>query len=150
MSTFVSTVEPYQAVFVSYARQDAGIVDQLERAYAALGFDYLRDVRVLRSGEKWNPALLRKIEEADIFQLCWSKAAKASANVEQEWRHAMRLNRTAFVTPALLGTAHAGAARRTKRHPLRAPRKLNSQATSWPTPTFERLRKPARRSRPHV
>ena len=99
MSIFVSTVEPYQAVFVSYARQDAGIVDQLERAYAALGFDYLRDIRVLRRGEKWNPALLRKIEEADIFQLCWSKAAKASANVEQEWRHAMRLNRTAFVRP---------------------------------------------------
>jgi hypothetical protein len=65
MLTFVSTVEPYQAVFVSYARQDAGILDQLERAYAALGFDYLRDIRVLRSGEKWNPALLRKIVTQD-------------------------------------------------------------------------------------
>ena len=40
------TVEPYQAIFVSYSHKDATIVDQLERAYAALGMEYLRDAGV--------------------------------------------------------------------------------------------------------
>jgi hypothetical protein len=93
------TINPYQAIFVSYAHEDATIVDQLERAYAALGMEYLRDVRTLRSGEEWNPALLGKIEEADVFQLCWSYAAKQSKPVEQEWRHALSLGRSHFIRP---------------------------------------------------
>jgi hypothetical protein len=94
-----STAEPYQAVFVSYAHKDAYIVDQLEKAYIVLGMQYLRDVRLLRSGEQWNPALLRKIEEADIFQLCWSYTAQQSIYVEQEWRHALNLARSFFIRP---------------------------------------------------
>jgi hypothetical protein len=93
------TVDPYQAIFVSYSHKDATIVDQLERAYTVLGNEYLRDVRMLRSGEKWSPALLRKIEEADIFQLCWSHTAKKSSYVEQEWRHALGLDRSYFIRP---------------------------------------------------
>lgn len=41
-----------QAVFVSYSQEDSEIVNQLERAYRVLGMEYLRDIRVLRSGEK--------------------------------------------------------------------------------------------------
>jgi hypothetical protein len=93
------TIDPYQAIFVSYAHKDATIVDQLERAYTVLGMQYLRDVRILRSGEKWDPALLGKIEEADIFQLCWSYSAKQSTYVEQEWRHALGLSRSSFIRP---------------------------------------------------
>ncbi len=93
------TAKPYQSVFVSYSHKDTAIVDGLEKAYRVLGMQYLRDVRILRSGEKWNPALLGKIEEADIFQLCWSYAAKASSYVEQEWRHALGLRRSYFIRP---------------------------------------------------
>jgi uncharacterized protein YjbI with pentapeptide repeats len=93
------TAKPYQAVFVPYSHKDRAIVDRLERAYRVLGMEYLRDVRILRSGEKWNPALLDKIEEADIFQLCWSYAAKGSGYVEQEWRHALGLRRSYFIRP---------------------------------------------------
>jgi hypothetical protein len=93
------TAKPYQSVFVSYSHKDTAIVDQLERAYTVLGIQYLRDVRILRSGEKWNPALLGKIEEADIFQLCWSYTAKGSNYVEQEWRHALSLDRFYFIRP---------------------------------------------------
>jgi hypothetical protein len=93
------TSDPYQAVFVSYSHNDSEIVQALEKAYVALGLKYFRDVRVLRSGEQWNPALLAKIEEADIFQLCWSTNAKTSPYVEQEWRHALQLNRESFIRP---------------------------------------------------
>jgi hypothetical protein len=91
--------DPYQRIFVSYSHKDVRIIEQLERAYTILGFQYLRDVNVLRSGEDWNSALLNKISEADIFQLCWSEAARISDYVEKEWRHAIGLNRSHFIRP---------------------------------------------------
>lgn len=93
------TADPYEAVFVSYSHEDTLIVEQLEKAYEALGIQYMRDVKILRSGEKWNQALLNKIDEADIFQLCWSDAAKRSRYVKQEWRHALALGRSNFIRP---------------------------------------------------
>src|SRR5262249_2216525 len=63
------------------------------------GLDYLYDVKLLRSGEKWNAALLAKIEQADIFQLCWSRAAKKSSYVEQEWKYALKQKKTNFIRP---------------------------------------------------
>ncbi len=94
------TADAYRKIFVSYAHQDAKIVDALELAYEALGDIYLRDVHALRAGETWNPALLRMIEQADIFQLCWSTAAKRSTYVKQEWGHALKQRRPApFVRP---------------------------------------------------
>jgi type VI secretion system ImpA family protein len=96
---FKTTGNAYHAIFVSYSQKDAYIVEQLERAYIVLGLDYMRDLTILRTGEEWNPQLLRKIEEADIFQLCWSIAAKESRYVEQEWRHALDLHRPHFIRP---------------------------------------------------
>lgn len=89
----------YRNIFVSYSHQDMGIVEKLERAYTVLGDRYFRDVRMLRSGEDWNPALLRMIDLANIFQLCWSHSAKKSDSVEREWRHAITLNRRSFIRP---------------------------------------------------
>jgi hypothetical protein len=95
-------VRPLTQVFVSYSHKDERIVDSLERAYQLVRIDYLRDVRLLRSGDQWNPAILRAIEQADRFQLCWSQAAKESPFVEQEWRRALKV-RTAkdpqFICP---------------------------------------------------
>jgi hypothetical protein len=94
-----STASPYQAIFVSYSHQDTNIVEQLEKAYKVLGNSYLRDVEILRSGEQWNAALLKKIDEADIFQLYWSKAANASKYVTQEWQHALARGKPSFIRP---------------------------------------------------
>ena len=95
-------VRPLTQVFVSYSHKDERIVDSLERAYQLVRIDYLRDVRLLRSGDQWNPAILRAIEQADRFQLCWSQAARESPFVEQEWRRALQV-RTAkdpqFICP---------------------------------------------------
>ncbi len=89
----------YRAIFVSYSHEDSALVRQLERAYRAIGDSYLRDVAVLRSGEEWSPALLGMISRADVFQLCWSQAARKSSYVEQEWRHAFGLERRNFIRP---------------------------------------------------
>jgi hypothetical protein len=94
-----TTSNPYQAIFVLYCHEDSTIVEGLERVYGVLGMRYLRDIRILRSGEQWNSALLSKIEEADIFQLCWSHAAKRSEYVTQEWKHALGLSREYFLRP---------------------------------------------------
>jgi hypothetical protein len=93
------TSHPYQRVFVSYSREDSSIADQLGEAYKALGLEYLRDVKVLRSGEKWAPALLNLIDKSEIFQLLWSEAAKCSPYVRQEWQHALGLDRDFFIRP---------------------------------------------------
>ena len=93
------SARPYQRVFVSYSHRDNAIVDQLEKAYKALGIDYLRDVRMLRSGETWQPALLQRIDESEIFQLLWSRAAKRSVYVRREWEHALTLHRSLFIRP---------------------------------------------------
>ena len=93
------TTDPYQRIFLSYSHQDALIVQQVERAYTVLGMQSLRDVLVLRSGEKWHPALLRHIEQADIFQLYWSTNAKHSMYVEHEWRYALKQARPSFIRP---------------------------------------------------
>ncbi len=100
LSPFASvTADPYQRVFVSYSHSDSGIADQLEKAYKVLGIEYLRDVRMLRSGEAWAPALLHRIDESEIFQLLWSKAAKQSVYVRQEWQYALGLHRSFFIRP---------------------------------------------------
>jgi phage tail-like protein len=89
----------YRSIFVSYSHKDTKIVKQLEKAYQVLGDEYLRDIRALRSGEKWHPKLLEMIEQADVFQLCWSSHAKDSSYVEQEWRHALKQRRPSFIRP---------------------------------------------------
>ncbi len=90
---------PYQRIFVSYSHDDSEVADSLERAYKALGNEYLRDIDILRSGEEWNPALLRHIDEAEIFQLLWSQSAGESPYVRQEWQHALSLQRKQFIRP---------------------------------------------------
>ena len=95
-----SDADPYDAIFCSYSHKDTAIVERVERAYKALGLDYLRDVTTLRSGEAWNPRLLELIDQADIFQLFWSNAAADSRYVRQEWEHALALKRgEAFIRP---------------------------------------------------
>jgi hypothetical protein len=94
-----SSAAAYRKIFASYSHEDTVVVEEFERHFAVIGDDYLRDVRILRSGEKWNPRLLDFIREADVFQLFWSHNAIDSPYVEQEWRYALSLNRPNFVRP---------------------------------------------------
>lgn len=89
----------YKNVFVSYAHTDVRVIDALEQAYTSLGLKYLRDVRDLRSGDNWNVRLLELIDQADVFQLCWSTRASTSVHVRAEWRHALGVPIENFIRP---------------------------------------------------
>jgi hypothetical protein len=93
------SADPYRDIFVSYSHKDDTLVALVEKHIETLGDQMVRDVHDLRSGEEWNPRLLELIEAADIFQLFWSHSAKASEYVEQEWRHALSMNRKHFIRP---------------------------------------------------
>jgi hypothetical protein len=80
--------KPFAKVFVSYAHKDAAIVEALEQAYEALNIPYLRDARQLRSGDNWPKKIQGLIEEAEVFQLCWSQAASKSPEVRKEFDYA--------------------------------------------------------------
>jgi glutamine cyclotransferase len=95
-----SSTRPFRKVFASYSHRDVQIVKAMEHHVKALGYEYLRDVVHLRSGEHWNDRLLGLINEADIFQLFWSSNSARSTYVEREWRYALGLSRGAFVRPA--------------------------------------------------
>jgi hypothetical protein len=92
--------KPFRKIFASYSHQDAAVVEAMERHIRAIGYEYLRDVVNLRSGQHWNERLMAMITDADIFQLFWSRNSAQSIHVEKEWRYAIALQREAFVRPA--------------------------------------------------
>lgn len=96
-----SVAKVYQSIFCSYSHRDQQIVARAERAYKALGLDYLRDVVSLKSGQEWSDELLALINRADIFQLFWSRAAAQSEHVRYEWEHALQVAgwRANFIRP---------------------------------------------------
>jgi hypothetical protein len=101
-STQTNTVaKAYESVFCSYSHKDQHIVARAERAYKALGLDYLRDVVSLKSGQDWSDELLTLINRADIFQLFWSMEAAQSEHVRFEWEHALQVAgwRANFIRP---------------------------------------------------
>ncbi|MEM7582437.1 MAG: toll/interleukin-1 receptor domain-containing protein [Acidobacteriota bacterium] len=87
----IQTAEMYRAVYPSYSSADREVAAAIAAAGEILGLDYLREVRALKAGERWSEVLLRKLEQADVFQLFWSEASSRSEFVEQEWRHALHL-----------------------------------------------------------
>jgi hypothetical protein len=93
------SAQRYRKIFASYSRRDMAIVEQFERYAAALGDRYLRDLVDLQAGEKWNDGLKRLIDEADVFQLFWSRNSMASPFVRDEWMYALSLNRENFIRP---------------------------------------------------
>lgn len=90
----------YQNIFASYAHEDKEIVKKMGALLAAFGDKFMRDQAILRSGDKWDPKLLELIQIADVFQLFWSKASKASKYVEMEWREALKRDEAYLIRPA--------------------------------------------------
>ncbi len=89
----------YRKIFASYSHRDEAIVQQFEQLVDAFGDKYLRDVRDIRAGEKWNDRLQELIRDADVFQLFWSKNSMKSEFVKDEWNYALSLNKPNFIRP---------------------------------------------------
>jgi hypothetical protein len=83
----------HKRVFISYSSKDRETVAAIATAYQAAGVEHFFDRTSLKSGEEWSPRLRREIDRADLFHLCWSKAAAASDWVEKEAEHALTRRR---------------------------------------------------------
>lgn len=92
---------PFRKVFASYSHKDTAIVEHIEKLVrdAHLGLEYLRDVTKLRSGDVWDPSLLKMIDTADLFQLFWSTNSMCSDYVKREYEHAIARQQPGFVRP---------------------------------------------------
>lgn len=81
----------FETIFASYAHVDGDIVDACAEVYRALGIYMLIDRTALASGENWRDKIAALIQDADLFQLYWSRASKGSPEVAKEWREALDL-----------------------------------------------------------
>jgi hypothetical protein len=94
-----SRARRFRHIFPSYSHKDTAIVEQFEQYARSLGDDYLRDVTTLRAGEVWDERLSELIEQADVFQLFWSRSSMISPFVRSEWERALALDRPDFIRP---------------------------------------------------
>lgn len=85
----------HKRVFISYASQDRDTVSVIATAYQLAGVEHFWDRASLKGGEEWGPRLKHEIERADLFHLCWSKAASQSEWVAKEAEHALKRRRGA-------------------------------------------------------
>jgi hypothetical protein len=90
-----------RSAFASYAHEDrSGVLARIQGIQKVLpSLDIFLDVLTLRSGQKWELELYRRIPASDIFYLFWSRNAKASSWVEKEWRCAYESKGLDFVDP---------------------------------------------------
>jgi len=102
-----STTTAHRKAFASYASQDrAAVLSRVQGMQAAYeGLDVFVDVMNLRSGQSWEPELVKRIEEADVFYLFWCHHAKASKWVSKEWHFALQAKGLEFIDPVPLETA---------------------------------------------
>ncbi len=84
------------SVFVSYARDDLDVVQQLAQGLMERGVSVWRDQDSLYAGQKWPKALGEAIASHDAFRFVWSKHSAASEYVELEWCTAVALKKTIF------------------------------------------------------
>jgi CheY-like chemotaxis protein len=84
--------EPYQRIYCSYSHDDTRIAEHIDAVTHMPGHEFLRDVHTLRRGQDFSEENLHLIEQADAFQLFWSKHAAESEYMAKEWHHALMLN----------------------------------------------------------
>jgi hypothetical protein len=94
----------HQTAFASYASRDRSevlrCIQGMEKAAPSLKI--FVDVHSLRSGQKWEEELWRRIPASDVFFLFWSTNAMKSAWVEKEWRCALKARGLDFIDPVPL------------------------------------------------
>ena len=86
-----STARLFGSVFASYAPEDEPHLKAGRRGLPTSGDDMFVDKVSMRVVEVWHQERSQLIEEADVFQLFWSKAASRSHQVAEEWQHALAL-----------------------------------------------------------
>jgi uncharacterized protein YegL len=80
----------YRHAFFSYCSSDRPRVLEIAQAYLRIGTAVFQDVLSFEPGDRWNHKLFKHIDEADLFMLFWSKAAKESEWVIKEAEYALK------------------------------------------------------------
>jgi len=81
--------KPYRTVYASFADEDAHIAERLRPIYDAMGMYTMRDRMQHRTEQGWHKDMLQAVDEAEVFQLFWSRAAANSESVERELERAL-------------------------------------------------------------
>ena len=90
----VETPSERTDLFLSYARADRALVEDLFDKLTADGFAPWMDVRSIRPGERWRPAIEKALREAHFFVLCISsQSVNRRGFLQREIR--MALDKTA-------------------------------------------------------
>lgn len=78
------------AVFFSYARQDAPVVDDIARDLRSQGVDLWMDRQDLRAGDEWAPQIEKAISGAEFMLVFISSASQQSSMVRREYELAFK------------------------------------------------------------
>ncbi|MBC8426925.1 toll/interleukin-1 receptor domain-containing protein [bacterium] len=85
----VHRLKRYELAFISYATPDRSEVVKRLPMLTVAGIEYRQDLLSLEPGDRWEERLYHYIDEADLFLLFWSSAAKTSEWVDREVEHAL-------------------------------------------------------------
>jgi hypothetical protein len=89
----------YRKIFPCFDRGDTAVVEGVAAVAEALGDDYLDRVVTAQQGDAPTRWLLPLIEEADVFQLFWSRRSMVSPVCREQWEHALATSKEGFVVP---------------------------------------------------
>ena len=96
----------YSTAFASYASKDRkevlSVIQGIQKALPNL--EVFTDIMSLRSGQKFEEEIFKRIDTSDIFYLFWSKAARQSKWVDKEWRYAYINRGIDYIDPVPLQT----------------------------------------------
>ena len=93
----ISRAAAVKSAFASYANRDRRRVLARIQGIEQLGVSVFADVNGLRGHEQSKKQIFQVIDSSDILYLFWSKHAKRSTWIEQEWRYGMERKGAGFI-----------------------------------------------------
>jgi hypothetical protein len=93
----ISRAPAIKSAFASYANQDRRRMRAQIQGVEQLGVSVFTDVNGLRGNELSKKQIFQVIDSSDILYLFWSKHAKRSTWIDQEWRYGMEKKGAGFI-----------------------------------------------------
>jgi hypothetical protein len=91
-----------KSAFATYADKDRRRVLARIQSVEKLGVSVFMDVNGLRGDERSKTKIFQAIDSSEILYLFWSRNAKRSKWVEQEWRYGLQKKEAGFIEPVPL------------------------------------------------
>jgi TIR domain len=98
----LSWARAIKTAFASYTSKDRRPVLARVQGIEKLGVRVFIDTHGLRSNEQYKKRIFEAIDSSDILYLFWSRHAKHSNWVDQEWRYGFRQKGLGFIDPVPL------------------------------------------------